>query len=44
LCRERGIEPVILNPGDDLRQLAEDAVPTHSAAAGDGSLALCIDR
>ena len=25
-CRERGIEPIVLQPGDDLRQLAEDAV------------------
>jgi hypothetical protein len=44
LCRERGIEPVILNPGDDLRQLAEDAVSRGAdllgMAGGDGSLAL----
>ena len=44
LCRERGIEPVILNPGDDLRQLAEDAVSRGAdllgMAGGDGSMAL----
>jgi diacylglycerol kinase family enzyme len=44
LCRERGIEPVILNPGDDLRQLAEAAVSRGAdllgMAGGDGSLAL----
>jgi hypothetical protein len=32
LCRERGIEPVILNPGDDLRpRMRCPAVPTYSA-------------
>ena len=25
-CRKRGIEPILLEPGDDLRELAEDAV------------------
>jgi diacylglycerol kinase family enzyme len=44
LCRERGIEPIVLNPGDDLRQLAEDAVARGSdllgMAGGDGSQAL----
>jgi diacylglycerol kinase family enzyme len=43
-CRKRGIEPVILRPGDDLLQLAEDAI-TRGAdvigmAGGDGSQAL----
>jgi diacylglycerol kinase family enzyme len=44
LCRERGIEPVVLHPGDDLRQLAEDAVARGAdllgMAGGDGSQAL----
>jgi diacylglycerol kinase family enzyme len=44
LCRQRGIEPIVLNPGDDLRQLAEDAVARGSdllgMAGGDGSQAL----
>ncbi len=44
LCRQHGIEPIVLRPGDDLRQLAEDAV-TRGAdllgmAGGDGSQAL----
>jgi diacylglycerol kinase family enzyme len=44
LCRRRGIEPIVLHPGDDLRQLAEYAV-AHGAdllgmAGGDGSQAL----
>jgi diacylglycerol kinase family enzyme len=44
LCRQRNIEPIVLRPGDDLRQLAEDAV-TRGAdvlgmAGGDGSQAL----
>ncbi len=43
-CRRRGIEPVLLNPGDDLRQLAEDAVAQGAdaigMAGGDGSQAL----
>jgi diacylglycerol kinase family enzyme len=43
-CAERGIEPIVLHPGDDLRQLAEDAI-TRGAdavgmAGGDGSQAL----
>ena len=42
-ARRRGIEPVVLGPGDDLRRLAEQAVagaaPTCSAG-GDGSQAL----
>jgi diacylglycerol kinase family enzyme len=44
LCKERGIEPIVLNPGDDLRQLAEDAVARGAdllgMAGGDGSQAL----
>jgi hypothetical protein len=44
LCRDRGIEPVILNPGDDLRRLAENAVSRGAdllgMAGGDDSLAL----
>jgi diacylglycerol kinase family enzyme len=43
-CRDRGIEPVILRPGDDLRQLAEDAIARGAdvigMAGGDGSQAL----
>ncbi len=43
-CRKRGIEPVLLRPGDDLRQLAEDAVRRGAdvlgMAGGDGSQAL----
>jgi diacylglycerol kinase family enzyme len=43
-CRERGIEPVVLHPGDDLRQLAQDAVARGAdllgMAGGDGSQAL----
>ena len=43
-CRERGIEPIVLRSGDDLRQLTEDAV-TRGAdvigmAGGDGSQAI----
>ncbi len=43
-CRKRGIEPIILQPADDLLQLADDAV-TRGAdvigmAGGDGSQAL----
>jgi len=42
-CRKRGIEPVVLRPGDNLLQLAEDAI-TRGAdvigmAGGDGSQA-----
>jgi diacylglycerol kinase family enzyme len=40
-CRKRGIEPVILRPGDDLLQLAEDAIARGAdvigMAGGDGS-------
>ena len=43
-CRKRGVEPVLLRPGDDLRQLAEDAVARGAdmlgMAGGDGSQAL----
>ena len=43
-CRSREIEPVILGPGDDLLQLAEDAVARGAdvigMAGGDGSQAL----
>ena len=43
-CRERGIEPVILRPGDDLLQLAERAIEGGAdvigMAGGDGSQAL----
>jgi len=43
-CAKRGIEPVILHPGDDLRQLAQDAVANGAdvigMAGGDGSQAL----
>jgi len=43
-CRRRGIEPIVLGPGDDLLRLAEDAAD-HGAdvigmAGGDGSQAL----
>ena len=43
-CRKRGIEPIILRPGDDLLQLADDAVDRGAdvigMAGGDGSQAL----
>ncbi|MGB6453884.1 MAG: diacylglycerol kinase family protein [Streptosporangiaceae bacterium] len=43
-CRDRDIEPVVLQVGDDLRQLAEDAVSRGAdvlgMAGGDGSQAL----
>ena len=43
-CRKRGIEPVVLQPGDDLLQLAEDAIARGAdvigMAGGDGSQAL----
>jgi diacylglycerol kinase family enzyme len=43
-ARDRGIEPVILTPGDDLLQLAEDAIARGAdvlgMAGGDGSQAL----
>jgi diacylglycerol kinase family enzyme len=44
LCRQHGIEPIVLHLGDDLRQLAEDAVAGGAdllgMAGGDGSQAL----
>ncbi len=43
-CRARGIEPVVLQPGDDLVQLAEAAIERGAdvigMAGGDGSQAL----
>ncbi|MBV9410443.1 MAG: NAD(+)/NADH kinase [Acidimicrobiia bacterium] len=43
-CRARGIEPIVLRPGDDLLQLAEDAIGRGAdvigMAGGDGSQAL----
>ena len=43
-ARRRGIEPVVLGPGDDLRRLAEQAVARGAdvlgMAGGDGSQAL----
>jgi diacylglycerol kinase family enzyme len=43
-CRARGIEPIVLQQGDDLRQLAEDAIARGAdvigMAGGDGSQAL----
>src|SRR5262245_5687009 len=43
-CRERGIEPVVLQPGDDLTELAHDAIDRGAdvigMAGGDGSQAL----
>jgi diacylglycerol kinase family enzyme len=43
-CRELGVEPVVLGEGDDLRQLAEDAVARGcdllGMAGGDGSQSL----
>jgi len=43
-CQERGIEPIVLQPGDDLLQLAEDAIARGAdvigMAGGDGSQAL----
>jgi len=43
-CRRRGIEPIVLHPGDDLLQLAGDAidrgVDVIGMAGGDGSQAL----
>ena len=43
-CRARGIEPVVLEPGDDLLQLAEAAISGGAdaigMAGGDGSQAL----
>ncbi|HEV3352447.1 MAG TPA: diacylglycerol kinase family protein [Acidimicrobiales bacterium] len=43
-CRARAIEPIVLAPGDDLLQLAEDAISRGAdvigMAGGDGSQAL----
>jgi diacylglycerol kinase family enzyme len=43
-CRERGIEPVVLSPGDDLASLARDAIERGAdvigMAGGDGSQAV----
>jgi len=43
-CKRRGIEPIVLRPGDDLLQLAEEAVTSGAdvvgMAGGDGSQAL----
>jgi diacylglycerol kinase family enzyme len=43
-CRERGIEPIVLNKGDDLLELAEQAIANGAdvigMAGGDGSQAL----
>jgi diacylglycerol kinase family enzyme len=42
----RGIEPIVLRPGDDLRRLAEDAASRAEVigmAGGDGSQALCAE-
>src|SRR6266542_3865271 len=43
-CQARGIEPIVLRPGDDLVQLAEDAIARGAdvigMAGGDGSQAL----
>jgi diacylglycerol kinase family enzyme len=46
-CRARGIAPIMLRPGDDLTQLAEDAVAGGAdvlgMAGGDGSQALVAE-
>jgi diacylglycerol kinase family enzyme len=46
-CRARGIEPVVLRPGDDLVRLAETAIDAGAdvigMAGGDGSQALVAD-
>jgi diacylglycerol kinase family enzyme len=43
-CQSRGIEPMVLQPGDDLRQMAADAIAGGAdvigMAGGDGSQAL----
>ncbi len=43
-CRQRGIEPIVLRPGDDLLDLAEQAIERGAdvlgMAGGDGSQAL----
>jgi len=46
LAREQGITPVVLQPGDDLRALAEEAATRADVlgmAGGDGSQALVAD-
>ncbi len=47
LARRRGVRPVVLQPGDDLRALAEQAVADGAdvlgMAGGDGSQALVAD-
>ncbi|GAB3058321.1 hypothetical protein GCM10027053_20200 [Intrasporangium mesophilum] len=44
LCHQRGVEPLVLGPGEDLRAVAEDAVARGAdllgMAGGDGSLAI----
>jgi diacylglycerol kinase family enzyme len=44
LCRQHGVEPYVLQPGDDLRSVAEEAVAGGAdligMAGGDGSLAI----
>jgi diacylglycerol kinase family enzyme len=46
-CRELGVEPVVLTPDSDLRELAEDAVGAGAdligMAGGDGSQAVVAD-
>ena len=46
-ARQRGIEPIMLSPGDDLRRLAHEAVDRGAdvigVAGGDGSQALVAD-
>jgi diacylglycerol kinase family enzyme len=46
-CRARGIEPIVLAPGDDLTQLAENAIlrgaDAIGMAGGDGSQALVAE-
>jgi diacylglycerol kinase family enzyme len=46
-ARHRGVMPVVLHPGDDLRELAEEAVAQGAdvvgMAGGDGSQALVAD-
>jgi len=47
-CRERGIEPIVLKKGDDLLELAEQAIANGAdvigMAGGDGSQALECER
>jgi diacylglycerol kinase family enzyme len=46
-CRSRGVEPIVMQAGDDLTQLAEDAIAGGAdvigMAGGDGSQALVAD-